>query len=77
MSFLSDCEVVVISQENRREIKRFRSGKDGRYEINLSPGRYILYPNSTYDGSWVVIETEFTVQPGKIIEVNARYDALW
>jgi hypothetical protein len=37
---------ISVASEEGRTVAEFQSGPDGRFELNLEPGKYILHPRS-------------------------------
>jgi hypothetical protein len=42
---------IRIRRESGKAVKTVRSGKDGRFRVNLAPGRYVLEPLSPNEGA--------------------------
>jgi hypothetical protein len=42
---------IRVRRESGKLVKTVRSGKDGRFRVNLAPGRYVLEPLSPNEGA--------------------------
>lgn len=67
---------VVVRDGSGAEVTRFRSGADGRFKVDLTPGRYSLL-GLTVGSSFLPrpIPTSVTVTQGTYASVNIEYDS--
>lgn len=64
---------IEVRRASGGSVTRIRSGEDGRFRIGLSPGRYILDPESG-DPFPVAGELEVLVDRGVYAEVTISFD---
>lgn len=64
---------TVLTTE-RKEVTRFQSDVNGYFEINLSPGDYILVPASPNALPYAA-EQQFTVLAGQFTQLTVIYDS--
>jgi hypothetical protein len=67
---------VVVRDGHGAEVTRFRSGADGRFKVDLTPGSYTLL-GLTIGSSFLPrpIPTSVTVMQGAYTSVNVEYDS--
>ena len=67
---------VVVRDGSGAEVTRFRSGADGHFKLDLTPGRYTLL-GLTIGSSFLPrpIPTSVTVTQGAYTSVNIEYDS--
>jgi hypothetical protein len=67
--------LTVFSLDGQK-VTRFSSGADGKFEIQLPPGNYILHPESP-DGRPIpsAADVPFTVLPDQFSEVVVTFDS--
>lgn len=67
---------VVVRSSQGTEVKRFQSGSDGRFKVDLAPGTYTLV-GLPIGSSFLPrpIPTSVTVVAGSYTAVNVEYDS--
>ena len=75
-AYLPDCEVIIKSANDKKEVKRVRSDKSGKFTVILPPGKYTLSPHIPKMQAWLALETSVTVWRGFKSEAEVYYDAL-
>lgn len=65
--------LTVLTPDGRR-VTRFSTDAQGRFRIALSPGNYILHPESP-GGMPHAVEVRFTVLPGQFTPLAISYDS--
>jgi hypothetical protein len=69
-------EIAVRDAESGRVVTRFTSAADGRFRVDLPPGRYILDPGEPRLVSDPRAEpVPVTVEPGRYTSVVVRFDS--
>ena len=64
---------LVIRDANEREVGRVTSGADGRFEIRLPPGQYVILPQNG-DPTPTAQLAPVTVVEGQFADVTINYD---
>jgi hypothetical protein len=65
---------IRVSDAQGRQVAECRSGLDGRFEVRLDPGRYVLRPES--DGIYPhAPDQAVTVEKGRVTSVRITYDS--
>ncbi len=67
---------IVIEDDHGVEVARAQSGEDGRFRVDLVPGRYTLVPQSP-DGAGLPYgaEQQAEVRAGEYTHVDVQYDS--
>lgn len=65
--------ISVLNGEGRT-VAKFQSGPDGRFEVNLEPGRYVLHPESDAAYPHAPAQT-VTVEKNHFTSVRITYDS--
>ncbi len=64
---------LSVLDEHRSIVTRFHSGADGRFQVSLAPGVYVLRPESDQAYPWSREQT-VTVPENGYISVRITYD---
>jgi|SRR5215468_5621868 len=72
-----EASIEIQGQDDQDNKRRIRSGKDGRFRIDLAPGKYTLTPISPNPGAppRAPGPQSVTVESGKYIHVTIKYDS--
>ena len=72
-----EAEIEIQGQDDQDNKLRIRSGKDGRFRIDLTPGKYTLTPISPNPGAppRAPGPQSVTVESGKYTQVTIKYDS--
>lgn len=65
---------IVIRRANGGTVAEIGSGADGRFSVNLAPGRYVLEPQSPGVLPFAGPQ-EVTVEPHRFTEVTVQFDS--
>lgn len=65
---------IVIKRAGDGTVAEVESGPDGRFSVNLAPGRYVLEPESTSVMPFAQPQ-DVTVDAHRFTEVNVQYDS--
>ena len=65
---------LVITDSDGNVITRVSSGPDGRFEVLLPPGDYVIQPDNGPDGNPSSIPQPVTVGPDEFEQVEVDYD---
>lgn len=65
---------LVITDSDGNVITRVSSGSDGRFEVLLPPGDYVIQPDNGPDGNPSSIPQPVTVGPDEFEDVEVDYD---
>jgi hypothetical protein len=68
-------ELVVRSKDGSTEVARVASGADGRFELALPPGEYVIWPEPGENGFPVAQPLDVTVTAGMFTELEINYDS--
>ena len=67
---------LTILTSSRQKVTQFTTGADGKFRISLSPGNYILHPESPNGAAYPTgREQTFTVVAGQFLELTVSYDS--
>ncbi len=67
---------IVVQDEDGVEVTRVESGEDGRFQVYLAPGRYILVPQLPNPGVPPSAEEQsIEVRAGAFTEATIQYDS--
>lgn len=67
---------IVAEDANGDEVARAQSGEDGRFRVELAPGRYTLVPHSPNEGAPPqASEQQVEVRAGEYTQVAIQYDS--
>lgn len=65
---------IVVKDVSGGAVAEVASGADGRFSVNLAPGRYVLESKST--GTLPLLKPqEVSVEPHRFTEVTVQYDS--
>jgi hypothetical protein len=65
---------IIVRRASGGKVAEIESGADGRFSVNLVPGRYVLEPQSTGALPFAGPQ-EVTVEPHRFTEVTVQYDS--
>ena len=65
---------LTIQTTNGKKVAQFEADKNGRFRINLSPGDYVLHPESPNVMPYAA-DIPFTVIPGQFSRVDVAYES--
>jgi hypothetical protein len=65
---------LVITDSDGNVVTSVTSGSDGRFEVLLPPGDYVIQPDNGPDGNPSSIPQPVTVAPDEFEEVEIDYD---
>ena len=67
---------ITVNNPEGKKIVQFQTDEEGNFKIPLSPGEYILHPE-TPEGKPLPFagEQKFTVLPGEFTRINVLYDS--
>jgi uncharacterized membrane protein len=65
---------LVITDTDGNVVTRVTSGADGRFEVLVPPGDYVIQPDNGPDGNPSSIPQPVTVAPDEFEEVEVDYD---
>lgn len=65
---------ISVSDQEGRTVAEFRSGPDGRFELRLEPGQYVLHPRSESIYPHAPAQT-VTVEKDHVTSVRIIYDS--
>jgi hypothetical protein len=68
-------ELVVRSKDGSTEVARVASGADGRFELALPPGDYVIWPEPGENGFPVAQPVQVSVVAGRFSELEINYDS--
>ncbi len=68
-------ELVVRSKDGSTEVARVASGADGRFELALPPGDYVIWPEPGENGFPVAQPLDVSVVAGNFSELEINYDS--
>lgn len=68
-------ELVVRSKDGSTEVARVASGADGRFELALPPGDYVIWPEPGENGFPVAQPLDVSVVAGRFTELEINYDS--
>ncbi len=72
---LADCEIVIKKPRNDKIIARGHSDENGKFKIDLPPGKYIVFPlKAGYTGSLITDETSVTVWQSFYSNADATFN---
>jgi hypothetical protein len=67
---------IVVEDLDDNEVARAQSGEDGRFRVNLWPGRYTIVPHSPNEGAPPQApEQQVEVRVGEYTQVAIQYDS--
>ena len=72
-----EASIEIQGQDDQDNKRRIRSGKDGRFRIDLAPGKYKLTPMAPNPGAppRAPAPQSVTVESGKYTQVTIKYDS--
>ena len=72
-----EASIEIQNQDNQDNHRRIRSGKDGRFRVDLTPGKYKLTPMAPNPGAppRPPGPQSVTVESGKYTQVTIKYDS--
>ena len=65
--------LVVLDNEGVK-VATVTSGADGKFQVELSPGDYVVAPESGTDPYPIALPQPVTVSPGIYTEIEVNYD---
>ena len=65
---------LTVNSLNGVQIVQFQSDAQGRFQVSLVPGEYILHPESP-NGLPFASEQTFTVETGSYTQITVHYDS--
>jgi hypothetical protein len=65
----------VVLRPNGQKVTRFQTDAEGRFEVKLPPGDYILHPESPNGVLPYAEDMSFTVQADQFTEVTVSFDS--
>ncbi|MEO6349917.1 MAG: hypothetical protein ABIP53_04625 [Candidatus Limnocylindrales bacterium] len=65
--------LVVLDSESA-VVARINSGADGKFQVNLTPGEYVVTPATGSDTYPIAQPVSVTVSPGQYVDVEINYD---
>ena len=65
--------LVVLDTESA-VVARVTSGTDGKFQVDLPPGEYVVTPATGADTYPIAQPVSVTVQPGTYVDVEINYD---
>jgi hypothetical protein len=65
---------LIVLDQNGNEVKRIQTAEDGRFQVELAPGNYILRPVSQTRFPRGT-DTPVTIENGKLTAVEIRFDS--
>jgi hypothetical protein len=65
---------ILVRRATGRTVAEVVSAADGRFSVDLAPGRYVLEPQSTGHPPYAAPQ-EVTVEPHRFTDVTVRYDS--
>jgi hypothetical protein len=65
---------LVITDSDGNVVTSVSSGSDGRFQVLLPPGDYVIQPDNGPDGNPSSIPQPVTVAPGEFEDVEVDYD---
>jgi hypothetical protein len=67
--------LVVRSKDGSTEVGRVTSSADGRFELVLPPGEYVILPEPGENGFPVAQPQDITVRAGEFTDLEINYDS--
>jgi len=65
---------VTVTDRNGSQITQFQTDDQGRFQVSLVPGDYILHPESP-NGLPFAGDQSFVVETGKYTQLTVHYDS--
>jgi hypothetical protein len=65
---------MVITDSEGARVATVTSAADGKFQVNLPPGEYVVTPASNADTYPIAQPVSVTVQPGVYADVEINYD---
>ena len=65
---------LVVTDTEGAVVARINSGADGKFEVTLPPGEYVVTPATGQDTYPVAQPVSVTVGPGAFVDIEINYD---
>jgi hypothetical protein len=65
---------LVVTDSEGAVVARTNSGADGRFQVNLPPGEYVVTPATGQNTYPIAQPVSVTVGPGAYVDVEINYD---
>jgi hypothetical protein len=68
--------ITVLDASGTRKVARFQTNTEGRFRFPLTPGNYILHPETPENRPIPIApEQNFTVTEGRFTQISVAYDS--
>jgi hypothetical protein len=65
---------LVVTDSESAVVERINSGADGRFQVDLPPGEYVVTPATGQDTYPIAQPVSVTVGPGAYVDIEINYD---